>query len=121
VRFLSDEWLTEASGLVGNGTGAPVCVVEQVVRCDDHDVRYQVHVDDCGASIVLHSETSADVVIVEDYATAAALNRGELEASEALATGRITVSGDARPLAAAVDVLAALGDLLAPLRERTEY
>src|SRR5205814_5555746 len=45
VRFLSDEWLAEAAALtLAGGHDDVVCVVEQVVRDSDRDVRYHLRV-----------------------------------------------------------------------------
>ena len=122
VRFLSDEWLAEAAALTAStGIGEAVCVVEQVVRRSDQHVRYQLHVGTDAARVDPHGTATADLEIVEDYDIATAISRGELDPGGALATGRITIRGDAGRLASVADSLARLGDVLAPLRARTEY
>lgn len=122
MRFLSDEWLAEAAALtaVAGSDDAP-CVVEQVVRCDDRDVRYQLRVSPDAVCLEPHPVGTADLEIVEEYEVAVAISRGELDPGGALASGRITIRGDARRLAAVADALASVGDVLAPLRDRTEY
>ena len=122
VQFLSDEWLADAAALTAPIEAADVvCVIEQVVRAGDRDVRYQVHVGAKTARIEPHPQRPADVEMAEDYDVAVAISRGELDPGGALASGRITIRGDARRLAAVADALAGVGDLLAPLRDRTEY
>jgi putative sterol carrier protein len=122
VRFLSDEWLAEAAALTAaDGNDDAVCVVEQVVRCHDGDVRYQLRVAANAARLEPHPAGKADLQIVEDYEIAVAISRGELDPGSALASGRITIRGDAARLAAVADALAGIGDVLAPLRDRTEY
>ena len=122
VRFLSDEWLAEAAALtLAGGHDDVVCVVEQVVRDCDRDVRYQLRVFADGVCLEPHPAGAADVEIVEDYDVAVAISRGELDPGGALASGRITIRGNARQLASVADALAGIGDLLAPLRDRTEY
>jgi hypothetical protein len=122
VRFLSDEWLAEAAALTaGAGRDDVVCVVEQVVRCSDRDVRYQLRVSADAVCLDPHPVGTADLEIVEDYDVAVAISRGELDPGGALASGCITIRGDARRLAAVADALAGVGDVLAPLRDRTEY
>ena len=122
MRFLSDEWLAEAAALTAAaGNDDAVCVVEQVVRCNDRDVRYQLRVSPDAVSVEPHPVATADLEIVEDYDVAVAISRGELDPGGALASGRITIRGDARRLAAVADALAGVGDVLAPLRDRTEY
>jgi putative sterol carrier protein len=122
VRFLSDEWLAEAAALTTPaGNDNALCVVEQVVRCGDRDVRYQLHVGSDAARLDPRAAGTADLEIVEDYDVAAAISRGELDPASALARGRVAIRGDAGRLATVADALAHLGDVLAPLRERTEY
>jgi len=122
VRFLSDEWLAEAASLTAAaGEADAVCVVEQVVRCGDRDVRYQLRVAADAARLEPHSAGTADLEIAEDYEVAVEISRGQLDPGTALASGRITIRGDAGRLAAVADALAGIGDVLAPLRDRTEY
>ena len=122
VRFLSDDWLAAAADLTAAGAGnSVVCVVEQVVRNGDGEVRYQVHVTAGAARVEPNADVAADVEIVENYDVAVAISRGELDPGAALAGGSITVRGDAGRLAAAADSLARMNDVLAPLRQRTEY
>jgi putative sterol carrier protein len=119
---LSDEWLAEAAALTGSvDSGEAVCVIEQVVRHRDRAVRYQLHVANNAARIETDLTAMADVEMAEDYDVAAAISRGELDPGSALASGRVTIRGDAGRLAAVADALAGLGDLLGPLRARTEY
>jgi putative sterol carrier protein len=124
VRFLSDDWLAEAARLTqagpGNGPGG-ACVVEQVVRAPDREVRYQIVLADGAARVTSAAGAEADVEIAEDYAVAAAISRGELDPTQALEAGHIKVRGDAGRLAGFADALARLPDVLAPLRDRTEY
>jgi len=121
VRFLSNEWLSEAADLTAADGGSAVWVVEQVVRSAGGDVRYQVHVTADAARIEPQGSAEVDLEIAEDYGVAAAISRGELDPGVALARGSITVRGDAGRMAAAADSLARMTDVLAPLRARTEY
>ena len=122
VRFLSDEWLAEAAALTAAGEhDDAICVVEQVVRGNDRDVRYQLRVSPDAVRVEPRPAGTADLEIVEDYDVAVAISRGDLDPGSALASGRITIRGDARRLAAVADALAGVGDVLAPLRDRTEY
>ena len=122
VQFLSDQWLAEAAALTtAGGRDDVVCLVEQVVRGNGRDVRYQLRVSADGVCLEPHATGVADVEIVEDYDVAVAISCGELDPGGALASGRITIRGDARRLAVVADALAGVGDLLAPLRDRTEY
>jgi hypothetical protein len=61
----------------------------------------------------------ANVTVTMDYADAAAMSRGELDAADALAAGRIRVRGDLALLVASQALLAAASARLGPLRRET--
>ena len=58
------------------------------------------------------SSLPTDVTIVVDYADALAIARGELDAADALATGRVRVRGELAVLVAGQSVLNAASALL---------
>ncbi len=62
-----------------------------------------------------------DVAFVQDYATATAVARGELNALEALQKGKISIHGDARALTRNQGVLAALDRSFSQVRAETTY
>ena len=61
------------------------------------------------------------MTFVCDRDTAAALARGTVNAQRALTSGRLKLRGEVDRLGAAGAALAGLGDLLAGLREDTEF
>jgi len=67
-----------------------------------------------GVSLTLDPTSSlpADVTIVVAYADALAIARGELDAADALATGRVRVRGELAVLVAGQSVLNAASALL---------
>lgn len=137
ARYLSDEWFADAAALLdgadgataagesaagATGPGGDALVVEQHV--DDAPggpTVWHVVVAEDRRSIHAGPHAAPTVTFHQDYATAAAVARGELSAQEAFMTGRITLSGKVGALMAATPALAALGDALAPLRDSTSY
>ena len=120
ARYLSDEWLAAAHDALGpppDADAEDALVIEQHVEGGpDGRVVWHVVVAGDARSILAGPHPSPDVTFTQDYATAAAVARGDLSAQEAFMTGRITLSGDAGALLAAAPALAALADALAAVR-----
>ncbi len=88
-------------------TGAPEG--SAVTAGQDGEVRYTIVLRDDGtASLVRGTTAGADVVLVEDFPTAAAVASGTSSVSDMLSAGKIKLSGDVRALLAAGDMLAAI-------------
>jgi hypothetical protein len=128
-EFLSDEWIRALGDAARAGAGDVLdgeqLVVEPVVRAvpGRGEVRYRVTCDETVRAVAIASpaDASPDVRIETDYATAAAVARGELNAQTALADGRLAVAGDIAQLARHATALAKLGDLFAAVRESTTF
>ena len=129
-RFLSLEWLSEASEAVATitvtGPAGPAVAVRQVVEgAPGGTVRYVVSLGPAGLALEVDDGTGTagevDAEIRQDYATAAAISRGELPPAAAAAGGRRRVSGAVGGLVRASEAFAVLSAALAPLRERTSY
>jgi hypothetical protein len=130
LRYLSDEWLARLDGALRQAAPAPgegTAVVEQVVTgCPDVEGgtrRFhlvvgpggaRVHAGPAGPSLV------ADVTVVVDHATAAAIARGHENLQGAIARGRCRLAGHPERLVAVSGVLDALGRAAASLRAETE-
>lgn len=134
LRFLSPEWLRAFDdvlraepGLGARFAASPIAIGEEVAAESDTEpgaepVRYVVVLDGAGGRV--ESGTGAppaDVTFVCDRATAAGLARGDVNAQRALTSGRLKVRGEVDRLAAASSALAGLGDLLASLRQNTDF
>ena len=129
-RFLSPEWLSEASEAAAAHPGppppGPPLALRQVVEgAPGGTVRYVVRSGPGGLSLEVGDGNGApaqvDAEIGQDYATAAAISRGEITPSAAAASGQLRVTGSVGDLVRAAEAFAALADALAPLRERTSY
>jgi len=127
-RFLSPEWLAaldEAAGAAAVPPGVRL-TIQQIVTAGageggGADVRYHLVVD--GGRLRVHpgEAAAADVTLVQTRAVAAALSRGELNAQQALAAGRLKLRGDIGRLAREGRALTALEDVFAAVRAETTY
>jgi hypothetical protein len=126
-RFLTAEWAAAAEQAVRPlalpGAG-PVTLAHLVRGAPEGDVTWVVEVRDGRASVTLRpglDAGGADVVLVEDYATACALARGEMTAEEAVAAGRLKLRSGAQALVTHAAALRSVGEALAALRADTTW
>ena|SRR5947209_250240 len=127
-RFLAPEWiaaLDEAARAAAVPPGLRL-TIQQIVSADADgahggEVRYHLVVD--GGRLRVHpgEAAGADVTFVQTRAVAGALSRGELNAQQALAAGRLKLRGDIGRLAREGRALTALDDVFAAVREQTTY
>ena len=115
--FLSDEWIDALGAAASKATPAPTArvAIRQVVG----DVAWTVRVADGAVSV--DRDEAADLTLHTDLATAAALARGELAAADALAAGRLRLSGDLSVLLDAAGGLAGLDAAYAEVRASTDF
>ena len=96
--------------------------IEQVVRdAPGGVVRYHFRLEDGRARVQAGPAPSPDLRLIADYVVAARIQRGELNAQEALAAGRLKVQGRFAPLVRANDALGSLEDVFAGVRAATTY
>lgn len=122
VEFLSAAWIErlDAAARAADGLAAdPGFVVETLVHTPGGDAGYQVRFGPDGASVSRADGAAADVVLVTDAATAWALQQGSVRSQDAFAQGALKVRGRPELLTEHADVLAALAQATAPLREET--
>jgi hypothetical protein len=138
IRFLSEEWIEafdealrgaeapEETGSIRAGSGT-YSVEQQVRDVPWRDpaagpLRMVLSVEDGRVSVgEAAGDVGADVVISLGYADAAALSRGELDPTEALASGRVHVRGDLAVLVAGQALMATAAGRGAALQADTEY
>lgn len=129
ARYLSEEWFRQLGAAEPDGQAeAPVpagraLVLQHVVTgAPEGDVCYHVRVVGGTATVAQGRARTPDVTFSEDYATAAAVARGQLSAPAALMAGRIRVRGDLATLMAHQDTLLAGADPVPPaVRSTTTY
>ena len=121
MRFLSPEWLDRMQSSTADASAdATVSVHQRVTGGPDGDVEYTLRV--AGGRVTFEpGPGAADVELVSDYDTAAAISRGELSPAKAFAAGRLHVQGSVTSLVAHQEVFADLGMLLAGVAGATTY
>ncbi len=126
-RFLSPEWLAA----LGAAAAADESLCQAVAHIDltirqvvlggpEGDVDYSLHLVNGTASVDAGGD-DADIKVVQDYGTAAAISQGDLTPAAAFAAGRLKLGGRVDQLIRHGDVAVGLGDLFASLRSSTSY
>jgi putative sterol carrier protein len=125
--FLSAEWIealdaaARAVTLPETASAASV-TIEQVVRdAPDGESRYHLRIEGGRARVQAGPAAAPDLRLFADYDMAARIQRGEVNAQEALAAGRLKVQGRFAHLLRVDDALRALEDVFAPVRAETTY
>jgi hypothetical protein len=128
-QFLSSEWLRELGDVAAGSIalrevadGVSLAVHHRVTGGPNGDVEYHVRIGD-GAVLVEPGAgpEPADVDVRMAYATAVAINRGEVAPSQAFAAGLVRLGGRPGVLAQHREALARLDDVFGELRARTTY
>lgn len=117
VAFLSPAWFAAVGSPDGTFDGADLVIHQTVTGGPSGDVDYGVGVCGEAVKIVAGPPAHAHIRLEQDYATAFAINAGELAVDDALATGRVRVTGDTRRLVAAGPVLATTGGAVEAMRD----
>lgn len=127
-RFLSPEWMAEASAaaatspeLAEASTGVHLVVEQVVTGGPDGDVRYVVSLSDGQARLGAGEAADADVAFTTDWETAVAVATGASSAQDAFTSGRLSVRGDVTALLRHARAFDGLHAVFAGLRERTTY
>lgn len=106
----TDAWIAALARRASTVTvdGDVTLVVQQEV-VDGEPRRWHVVVDGGRVDVAAGEHPSPDVTFVQDVATAAAIEAGELSAQQAFVDGRLRVRGAVGRLVDATGALAALG------------
>jgi SCP-2 sterol transfer family len=128
ARFLSDDWIAEldraaaASQRLAEELADVTLVVERRVEGSPlGDVTYVTRIDGGRVRYLTGAAPDADLVLLSDYPTARALARGELNAQQAFAAGRLKLRGSLDTLVAHARTLAAAGAGLDDVRAATSF
>jgi putative sterol carrier protein len=121
VRFLSGEWLERLAGaMAGAAPDVRLSIHQRITGGPEGDVEYTIRLDG-GRVSVEPGPGGADVEMIEDYETAAAISQGRLSPAAAFAAGRLRLGGAVSALVEHQESLAALGPLLAAVPGATTY
>jgi putative sterol carrier protein len=122
VRFLTQDWaqaVTDALNSSDEFTAAASnhhARVQQVVTgTPEGETRYYFAVDGGNAHIGLGDIEDPDATVTQDYDTAAAISKRELNPQQAFMQGRLRVSGNLMKLMQLQGVLSALGSAVSGL------
>ena len=128
VTYLSTDWLdrlrSAAQGddaLRAAAEGVELTLQQVVTSAPGGDVSYYVTFDDGEVYVQAGTVREPSVTFTQDYRTAVAVARGELNALDALRDGRVLLTGDPTLLQQRTDALAALDAVFSEVRAETEY
>lgn len=127
AKFLSEEWGEEvrealnSSDTVQNAIKGVELTVQQVVTDvpDQGEVKYWTQFKDGEVNGEIGEVENPDVTITQNYDTAAAMNKGELNAQAAFMQGKLKVTGNMGKLLQNQGALQAIGPVMSEIP--TEY
>lgn len=99
VKFLSDEWIQEvkqrlnASDGFRTGSASAKATIQQVVSGSEGESRYWIVIDHGTVDMGPGDTPSPDATITQDYETAVALAKSELNPVSAFMGGKLKVGG----------------------------
>lgn len=100
-KFLSEEWAQEATNALNSHEGfknaigaADLGIQFSTSDAPDGEVDYYLSTSGGNATLALGTLEGADVTVKQNYDTAAAIAKGELNTQTAFMTGKLKVSGN---------------------------
>jgi putative sterol carrier protein len=101
AKFLSQQWADEVLAALNNSDdvkgaikGVQLCIQQVVTGAPEGDAKYWTKIDDGKVEGAIGDASDADVTITQDYDTAIAMNKGELNAQAAFMQGKLKVTGN---------------------------
>lgn len=100
VRFLSEEWTRElktalnANEAFTKGVGSTTAKLQQVITGPDGEQRYWIKIEGGAVDMGPGDIQGPDATITQDYDTAVALSRSELNPVSAFMSGRLKIGGN---------------------------
>lgn len=102
VKFLSEEWAQAITGALNSSEAFQKAAagqqtkIQQVVTDapDGGEVKYYFKLENGSADVSLGELADAEATISQNYDTAAAINRSELNAQNAFMQGKLKISGN---------------------------
>lgn len=101
IKFLTDEWATTMTDALNASpdfqnaaTGQQVKLQQVVTDAPDGEVKYYFTIDGGKAQVALGELADAEATITQNYETAAAINKQELNAQNAFMQGKLKIAGN---------------------------
>lgn len=101
VKFLSDEWATTMTDALNSSdefqkaaSGQQVKLQQVVTDAPDGEVKYYFTIDGGKAQVALGDLADAEATITQNYETAVAIVKQELNAQNAFMQGKLKISGN---------------------------
>jgi len=123
AKFLSQEWADEVRTALNNSDdvrsaikGVQLCIQQVVTGAPDGEVKYWTKFDDGNVEGAIGEASDADVTIAQDYDTAVAMNKGELNAQAAFMQGKLKVTGNMGKLLQNQGAMQSLGPVLSSVQ-----
>src|SRR6266849_1393244 len=120
AKFLSQQWADEVLAALNNSDdvkgaikGVQLCIQQVVTGTPDGETNYWTKIDDGKVEGAIGDASDADVTITQDYDTAVAMNKLELNAQAAFMQGKLKVTGNMGKLLQHQGAMQALGPALA--------
>jgi putative sterol carrier protein len=126
AKFLTQEWVDAARDVLNNSDdvrsatkGVDLTIQQIVTGAPGGDSSYWTKFTDGSVEGGIGDNPDADVTISQDYETAAALNKGDLNAQAAFMQGKLKVTGNMGKLLQHQGVLQSVAPVLSSVP--TEY
>jgi putative sterol carrier protein len=102
LKFLSEEWAKEMTNALNSSeefkqaAGSQQVTLQQVVTDtpDGGEGKYYFTIDNGNAEVALGEVSDAEATISQNYETAVAINKQELNAQQAFMQGKLKISGN---------------------------
>lgn len=100
VQFLSEAWTTELKGRLNatdsfrKAAGSASATLQQVITGPDGERRYWIRINDGSIDMGQGEIEAPDATITQDYETAVALAKSELNPVTAFMSGKLRISGN---------------------------
>jgi putative sterol carrier protein len=114
VRFLSEEWAKElkerlnASESFRKAAGSSAAKLQQIITGPDGERRYWIRIEDGTVDLGSGDIEMPDATITQDYDSAVAMARSELNPVSAFMSGRLKIAGNMMLLMQLQSVIAEL-------------
>lgn len=129
MKFLEQEWfdavnahLAQDDGLKAASAGVSLAIQQHVTDCPDgEDIFHYMKVGDGQVEVALGVLDAPDATMKADYATAAGMQKGELDAMSAFSSGKMMVTGNMAVLMSHQGTLTQLNANFDKVRDETEF